>query len=286
MSSSTDAPESVAKNGENLAGGAKPKAPKPTRTLPTNRVATPKQYDILRAFGAVSGPDGNPVTNVEVSKIVELHAATVGLVTPFLTDIGLLIKTNDGLVPAQEVQDYAASYEWNPESAFQRVAPVLRRSWFYGRLLPKLRFSALSRDKALTELAMHVNAAPAYRSQLETLLEYMVAAGLIAEENGQIRLLQSSESINGGSDVEEPATPATPQRQQQTHEAARSQPVSTSFSSPAAGVVKFNISVNVDMADFAGWTPDRITAFFAGVAQVLAAKGSLEKKATASFEDQ
>jgi hypothetical protein len=281
MSSASPEPETVAKNGEESQGNsAKTKVPRPTRALPTNRVATGKQYDILRAFGAVSGPDGNAVTNVEVSKIVELHQSTVGLVTPFLADIGLLTKTNDGLVPVQEVQDYAASYEWNPESAFQRVAPVLKRTWFFERLLPKLRFSALPRDKALTELAMASNAAPSFRGQLETLLEYLAEAGLIADDGGQIRLLQSSEASNGGSDMDDQKPTTTTVQVAQDYQ--RSQPVATMFSSPAAGVVKFNISVNVDMTEFAGWSPERITAFFAGVAQVLAAKGSIEKKAAAS----
>jgi hypothetical protein len=34
------------------------------------------------------------------------------------------------------------------------------------------------------------------------------------------------------------------------------------------------------MAEMAGWQADRIASFFAGIAQVLAAKGSIEKVAT------
>jgi hypothetical protein len=54
--------------------------------------------------------------------------------------------------------------------------------------------------------------------------------------------------------------------------------MSTAFVSDAAGVVQFNISVKVDMTEFATWTPERIAAFFAGVAAVLAAKGKMEKE--------
>ena len=56
--------------------------------------------------------------------------------------------------------------------------------------------------------------------------------------------------------------------------------VSTVFSQPADGLVQFNVSVKVDMREFAGWAPERITAFFGGIAQVLAAKGSIEKVAS------
>lgn len=49
------------------------------------------------------------------------------------------------------------------------------------------------------------------------------------------------------------------------------------FPSPTEGVVQFHVSVKVDMKEFAGWEADRITAFFNGIAQVLAAKSAIEK---------
>ena len=33
-------------------------------------------------------------------------------------------------------------------------------------------------------------------------------------------------------------------------------------------MVQFDVSVRVDMKEFAGWKPDRIAAFFSGIAQV------------------
>lgn len=53
--------------------------------------------------------------------------------------------------------------------------------------------------------------------------------------------------------------------------------VSPSYVHQTAGGVQFQVNVNVDMSEFAGWSADRISAFFSGIAQVLAAKGALEK---------
>ena len=44
-----------------------------------------------------------------------------------------------------------------------------------------------------------------------------------------------------------------------------------------AGTVNFNVSVRVEMTEFATWKPERIAAFFNGMAQVLAAKANVEK---------
>jgi len=54
--------------------------------------------------------------------------------------------------------------------------------------------------------------------------------------------------------------------------------VTTAFATPTEGVVQFHVAVPVDMKEFAGWSPDRITAFFSGIAQVLAAKRTIEKE--------
>jgi hypothetical protein len=36
--------------------------------------------------------------------------------------------------------------------------------------------------------------------------------------------------------------------------------------------IRLNVTVDVDMAELSGWSAERIGAFFAGVAQVLAAQ--------------
>jgi hypothetical protein len=45
-------------------------------------------------------------------------------------------------------------------------------------------------------------------------------------------------------------------------------------------VLRFNVDVSVDMKEFATWKPDRISAFWAGIAQVLAAKAAVEQEGT------
>jgi hypothetical protein len=58
--------------------------------------------------------------------------------------------------------------------------------------------------------------------------------------------------------------------------------VVTSFAAPTEGIVQFHVSVRVDMGEFKGWAPERIAAFFGGIAQVLAAKGKVEESVSGS----
>jgi hypothetical protein len=59
-------------------------------------------------------------------------------------------------------------------------------------------------------------------------------------------------------------------------EARRAPSIATAFSQAPEGVLRFNVDVSVDMKEFATWQPERISAFWAGIAQVLAAKAKVE----------
>lgn len=239
------------------------KEPKPLRPLPTNRVAFQKQLEIIRAFGAISGPDRKAVSNVDVSKVVNLHPSTVGLVVPFLTECGFLTKASDGLVPAEEVTSFAAAHDWGPDVAFHRCAPIATRTWMFTALEAKLRFSPLGRHVAITELSVVSAAGPTFRTHLEMAIEFLVTAGVVVADGDQLRLPRAGS-----------------EQKQAQHEPSKdhSSPPQGKPKSDVndAGALKFNIGINVDMAELATWSPERITAFFSGMAQVIAAKAKME----------
>jgi hypothetical protein len=257
-----------------------PERARPTQVLPTNRIAFQKQLDSLRAFGAASEPNRRAVQLTELAGIIGLHVNTLSLINPFFVDAQFVQRTPEGFIPAQEVVDYTRAYEWNKETAAQRLAPIISRTWFAQAVVPKLRYRAVSEAEAIQDLANAATAPPHYRGHLETLLDYMQAAGLIARENEQVRLLQAPTASAAPEPPRTDATTAAPSEQREASTTPRHSPVSTSFANPTAGVVQFQVSVKVDMAEFAGWEPQRITSFFAGIAQVLAAKGAIEEQTT------
>lgn len=250
---------------------------KPTKALPTDRIKLPKQLDVVRAFGVIYSQTGAPVTFEEAGAIASFKSSTASLMAAFVTQNGMLKRTEGGLVPAGEVVEYARAFEWNTETAAHELAPLIKKCWFAESLMPKLKFGARSEDELVADLAKEVNAAPKYRDQLVMLLSLLESVGLTErEQDGSIK----AASGVGGKPVEKvgpkkkdhPAV-APPQSVQATH-------VSTSFVKPTMGVVQFNVNVNVDMAELSGWSADRLTAFFGGIAQVLAAKSGLEGSET------
>lgn len=246
---------------------------KPTRTLPTDRVQFTKQLNLLRAYAAVSGQANKDAKISEVAQVAKLNGSTVSLCNGFFVDVGFLERVaNGGFTPSEEVQAYLRAFSWMPDTSAHKLAPRLRTTWFYERLQPKLAMGGLSETEAVHDLADAASAGTRYAPQLGLLLDYLEATGLIRRDGGMIR-----EGPTAGGQQRTPerqSSPATAIGQN----TPRSEPIIGREATPplpttmTAQGIRFSIDLNVDMAEISTWSADRITAFFAGVAKVMAAK--------------
>lgn len=248
---------------------------RPTKFLPSERITFTRQLDILRGWGAASGPLRKTVSNLEVAKVVGMQPSTVSLNNAFYSSIGLLNKADGGYAPAEEVTAFLRAWEWNTETAAQKLAPILSKAWFYEAIASKLEFGARSEAECLQDIGDAVNAGQEYKSNLKMLLEYLTAAGLVIRDGDNVK--------KGGTTVAPSAAQTAPSEsaaspKQETVSAsdsiARTMP---SLFGTTEGQVQFNIAVKVNMGEFATWQADRIAAFFSGIAQVLAAKAKVEQ---------
>jgi hypothetical protein len=246
---------------------------KPTKMLPTTRISVAKQLDILRAYAAASGKGTKPATTEEAGEIVKMAATTVVMANAFLCNAGLLKRSGTGsYLPSTEVIDFLGAWDWDQKTASHKLGPCLRRTWFAEALLPRISYGAIDEKDAVTVLADAAKATPDKEKELRMLIEFLVAGGVVQGEGGQIRLAKSTASID--------PVPTRPEEQKplDTDTSVRSGRVTTAYAAQApGGGVDFNISVHVDMKEFGDWRPDRITAFFRGIAEVLSAKADVEK---------
>jgi len=256
----------------------RPLRPRPTQVLPTERVSTPKHFDVLRVMAVISGAARKPVTLQEVENVIKMKVSTLSILTPFYTDIGALVRVDKGFVPSEPVMAFQREFQWNAENATYKLAPLIQPTWFAQRLLPGLGYRPYTEKEAIKELADACSALPEYEPQLRVLLDYMEASGLIVRENELVRLAKDvilelpPERPAPTLDTTTPDKPAQPPPHV---------PPSVRTPLPSTDGLEFSVSVKVDMAEIAGWEPARITAFFGGIAQVLAAKGALDKGAAA-----
>lgn len=254
--------------------------PRLSKKLPTFRVGFQKQMDALRAYAVLSDNGTKPVHYSRIAEVIKVHEANVSSMNPFFLEIGLIAKAANGYAPTAEVLDYNRAYSWNADTAGSRLAPVIRNTWFAQELTPRLLFRSLAEDEAIQILADAANAGPEAKPQLRILIDFCEGAGIIERANGALKLIlvggqpQPVESESYPAPVLESELPPCP--------VPMPPPVRPAFSPPPpaiptnapsnAGGIGFEVSINVSMAEMKDWTPERITAFFTGIAQVLAAK--------------
>ncbi len=247
---------------------------RPSRPLPTDRIKFPRQLDALRAFAVASGPQTRPVSLQEVAPLISMTPNTVSLATTFFVDAGLLTRTETGrFLPTPVTQDFARAYDWNKDTAAHKLAPALAETWFAEELLKwiNVRGSISEKDAAET-LAGSVSASPHYKAQIRLLIDFLEAAGLVDKDGQSIR--QSRREVRDAAPLSEAAV--TPPSAAQSEPEIRRHVVATSASQSPEGVVAFSVAIRVDMTELATWSPDRIGAFFAGLAKVIAAKNGVE----------
>jgi hypothetical protein len=260
-------------NGDDTAPEDKAKT-QPTKRLPTTRIKFQKQLDIIRAYGIKSQNGTRAASYRDVALVVGIHANTVSLMVGFLVENGFLERMGSETMPVKPVLDFAQAYNWAAETAPRKLAPIIRNSWFGGILLTKLAFRSMSEDEAIAELGGAISADKEWRSNVAMLIEYAVAAALVRRDGTQLSL---------GEEASTHPTEPGPPRQERTSEQRDDSPAPRSTAAVATGfmttegAVQFHVSIRVSMQEMAGWTPDRITAFFAGLAQVLAAKKGTEE---------
>jgi len=252
---------------------------KPTKALPTDRINVAKQLEILRAYAAASQYGAKAVSNGEVASMVGMIPETISLGNGFLSSVGFIQKGEGGWIVASDVQAFLRAYEWNKETAANKLAPLIEASWFCQLLSPKLRFRTVEEDEAISILADASGAAPEYKRQLRMLIEFLEATGVVQRDGSQLKLRSSASTPDPDSTRQEsPKSSIQPEAPPDTPVGSRPR-VSTGFSQMAEGAMRFNVSFNVDMAEMGTWRADRIAAFFNGLAQVLAAKAEVERTA-------
>ena len=232
-----------------------PMRARPRRPLPTGRVTFAKQFRCLLSYGLESRQGKVPVRMETVAKAVGLNASTVSLCNPFFVDVGLLAKSGRGLfTPSAEVLAMVDAHQWNPDTAPERLAPILRASWAAEALEPRLRLGPIGMDDAIQTLAETVGAVPEYKAALGIIVDYLCISGVTLRDGHQLSWAPASSPT-----AETSSTPEPEGSEEQTNVNSPSGDESQKgipAHMPGMGGISFTVSIQVDASEISGWSPD------------------------------
>jgi hypothetical protein len=242
----------------------KEKRPEPQETLPTDRVAFGKQMQFLLAYAAASENGTKGVSNETVAELVKMKSSTVSLANAFFVKSGFLTRSGREYIPAKEVLEYKIATGWNDPNAAHKLAPLIERTWFAQALRSKLEMRGVEESEAIGDLAQRAVVTRDYEPQLRTMIEYMTVGGVVRKE-GTLLILNRKDPASF-------AESAADRKEERPKEAAPPQPAANSGPFMGRGSISLAVNIEVDMAEVATWCPERIAAFFSGLAAVVAAK--------------
>lgn len=260
------------------ANAVPPKSRRSGKVLPSDRISFPRQLEILRGFSVAAADAGGTASSNQVGPLISMSHHTINISTPFFASVGLLNRADRGrFAPAAEVTDYSRAHQWTPDTAAHRLAPIIRKAWF-GKLISRMvSVQARSVEDILTDLAGESGADPSNRPQLELLIDFAIAGGLVVRDGAMLRqalpTTRASDAVAEAEVVGDQPPPAV------ASDVPAVGMVSNFRKDNTEGMVSFDVSVRVNMSEFADWRPERISAFFGGIASVLAAKGRMEEDA-------
>jgi len=260
-------------------GSSEKSKSKLSRALPTDRLSQEKQLLLLRcyAIASASAPEGKGVSLAELAKLSGLNISSVGLNNTFFSEMGLITKMGTGYVPVAEVISYERAYQFNAETAGQKLAPALRKSWAGVALVQKLGARPMGEEEAIGELAEACKGGPEHRPQLKALLDYLELAALIEHDGLTIRQGRLAREDGQVVRTDDPAA-----GQQVTPPSVQRNITTTFAANPngAAGGLSLAVNIQVDMAEMGTWPPQVVSAFMQGLAQVITAKAAAEGSST------
>lgn len=252
--------------------GDKPVAAKnkPTRALPSSRIRVAVQLELLKGYVVGSNFGGAPTTYIKAAELAGIGANSASLCNAFFYDAGLITRADSGALPTQPVIEYARALDWGRDDAGSKLAPAIRNTWFAQTLGMHLKMRSISITEAIQKLAEEISAGKEYQPALRMCVEYLEVAGIVRRTGDQLQLATV---------VEAPAqtepSPETEDEMSAETSAKSSRPtVVSTFPQPSGGSIRLAFDVTVSMAEMATWDAARIGAFFAGIAQVLAAKNA------------
>lgn len=175
---------------------------RPSRAVPTDRIAFLKQMDLLRAYAAISGGDRRAVSLAEVGQATQMTPATASLANAFFLDVGFLVKHEPprsgsgdgpsqlGFLPTQDTLDYNQAHTWRAENAAHKLAPALGKSWGWEAVKGRLAYAEATEQDVVRLLAEKSSASPHYEPQFKIMIAYFESAGLVTREGQSIRLVR------------------------------------------------------------------------------------------------
>lgn len=271
--------------GEVTASGAKVRLanrPRSRYALPTDRMKFRAQVDALRAFAVLSKNRQEPVTSDKLAAYLKIASTTAGLNNVFFVESGLIERAGKGkYLPTDLAMEFQRKYSFNQSDAGAVLAPALTQTWYADVVRQRVEFDAATVKDLVAALADEAGADVSFRSQLETLIEWLEFAGVVVRDgDGFVHLAGLAVAPISKTEPEPMAeTPVdsstVPAIAEEPHGVGAGLAFRSGRRPPESHVLSLSFDLRLTAQDLSALSPDQIRQVFEGVGQIAAIKASI-----------
>ena len=177
--------------------------------------------------------------------------------------------------------EFQRKYSFNQSDAGAVLAPALAQTWYADVVRQRVEFDAATVKDLVAALADEAGADVSFRSQLETLIEWLEFAGVVVRDgDGFVHLGgPTAAPISKGETVPVAETQADTSTALATADDLHGVGTGLAFRSGRRPMESHVLSLSFDLRltaqDLSALTPDQIRQVFEGVGQIAAIKASI-----------
>lgn len=161
--------------------------------LPDNRASFENHLNIIKTYVIVSKEGKEPVNYNSFKTLIDISPQIISGNNKFFVDVGIIKKAEEGArgkyVPTEATINLYNALKWNKEEEIKSLlADILSKSWFWDLTKQLLDVQGtVIKEKLREKLGYASGADPKkHNSSLNVIIEYLLCAGLIKEEEGNI----------------------------------------------------------------------------------------------------
>jgi hypothetical protein len=262
-----------------------PKKTRPNKVVPTDRMSFEVQVKALNTICTASRGGTDPVDANRMAALMRISPATSPLNNAFFVDVGLLTKSGrGGYLPTDIALRFQQKFSFDPKAAPAILASAFETSWFYDAVIEAVTIGNTTREQMVQTLASVAGTDASYAVQYGMCIEWLEYVGLIAIEDGFIRLTSDRATARDTSvrteerqepivdtRTDAPAGPTTQPGEPPTAVVEERHPARRPNT-----VVSLSISIDVTTEDLAKLSAEQIAALFDGVGKVAAVKAAID----------
>ena len=181
---------------------ARVKGPAARQPLPSSGISFDGQLKMLRAYVNASEGGAKPVSLDRLAGVTRVSRFTASSCNRFFEASNFIVRGKTGFKPTEGLISFVKQLPWNEERAKSFLRDMVEDTWYKKELQVLFGTNpSMSKEDLVLALGSSVGARPDQKTSLDTLVKFVIYAGLLTEDAETGKLGLAGEALPSEAEV-------------------------------------------------------------------------------------